>query len=45
LTKKLMEKARNEQNKAIALRRDELEAEKRRTVDKIKAGLVDDTLL
>ena len=39
-----MEKARNEQTKAVTLRRQELEAEKMRNVDKIKAGLVEDTL-
>ena len=44
LTKKLMEKARNEQSKAITLKREELETEKMRNVDKIKAGLVEDTL-
>jgi len=37
-----MEKARTEQSKAIAQRREELEAEKMRNVDKIKAGLFTD---
>ena len=41
LTKKLMEKARTEQAKAIAQRTEELEQEKMRSVDKIKAGLMD----
>ena len=46
LTKKLMDKARNEQAKAVAQRREELEQEKNRTIDKIKAGLYDvDTML
>lgn len=36
-----MEKARNEQSKAIGIKSEELEAEKMRTVDKIKAGLFD----
>ena len=36
-----MEKARTEQAKAIAQRAEELEQEKMRSVDKIKAGLMD----
>jgi len=39
-----MEKARNEQSKAIAQRTEELESEKMRTIDKIKAGLFDEAL-
>ena len=38
-----MEKSRNEQEKAIALKTDELEQERLRTVDKIKAGLFVDS--
>lgn len=38
-----MEKARNELEKAISLKNEELEQERLRTVDKIKAGLFVDT--
>ena len=40
LTKKLIEKAKSERAQALDKRRQELEAEKLRNVDKIKAGLV-----
>lgn len=40
LTKKLIEKAKSEREQAIGKRRQELEAEKLRNIDKIKAGLV-----
>jgi len=39
LTKKLIEKARQEQNKAIEKKKQELEELKLREVDKIKAGI------
>ena len=42
LTKKLMEKAKNEQTQAVAKKKEELEQEKMRNIDKIKAGLFDE---
>lgn len=40
LTKKLIEKAKTEQNVAIESKRQDMEAVKRRETDKIKAGVV-----
>ena len=42
LTKKLIEKAKNELKQAVAKRTEELEQEKLRNVDKIKAGLFEE---
>ena len=42
LTKKLIEKAKTEQTQAVAKKKEELEQEKLRNIDKIKAGLFDE---